>query len=267
MPGEKGTTMKRSPATIVALSAFGVVACCVAFTVVSLGDAKENKKILQDFFGKLADGQGQDTYKQMHPSRQKNIDLVMFEQFAMTVNKELGKLNYVTIRNFEKQKGKDGVAIVATARGQFENGAATLEFNGILTKSGVLVKEFSISSPRLNNWFQLPKDRSSYQARSKSFAEALCNGQAQVAWDLMSGKLRKSVGEGKFIEQVKKTLAVLGPSKEVTLKSSRADGQTLIFTFTIRGQTTLEAMITVSFPSPSKLRGEITTYQMKPSKG
>ncbi|MDF1665139.1 MAG: hypothetical protein P1V97_25480 [Planctomycetota bacterium] len=257
--------MKRTPALIVGLSALGVVTCCVAFSMILVGGAEENKKVLNEFFGDLGEGRGQDAYQRLHPDLQKKIDQVMFEQFALVIKKELGKLTDVTIKQFNKKKNSEGLFLEATARGQFEKGVGELEIKASGTGEGPKLTKFNISSPKLSGWFQLPRDRTLYQARAQSFAEALCTGKAQVAWDLMNGKLRTAVGEAKFTEQVKKTLAYLGPSKEVTLKSSKANGRTLIFTFTIRGQAALEAVITISFPS--EFRGEITTYQLKPSKG
>lgn len=233
--------------------------------MILVGGARENKKVVNDFFGDLGQGRGQKAYQQLHPDLQKKIDQVMFEQFALVVKKELGSLNEVTVKKFNKSTNSDGLVLEATALGAFEKGSADLDIKARGTDAGPKLTKFNISSPKLADWFQLPQDQSLYEKRAQSFVEALCSGQAQVAWDLMNKKLRDAVGEAKFTEQVKKTLVYLGPSKEVTLKSSKAEGRSLMFTYNIRGQATLEAVITISFPSG--FRGEITTYQLKPSKG
>lgn len=258
---ERESSMKRTPAVLVGLSALGIVICCVAFSAVLMGGANENKQVLKSFYGKLAQGNGPDAYKQLHPELQAKIDPDLFDIFARHVSKELGSLKDITVKKFNKRKTGEGVFLEATALGDFEKGSADLEIMTRSTAEGPRLKKFTLTSPKLATWFRLPKDHSLYQKRSQRFVEALCSGHAQDAWDAMNADLRKSVGEKKFVEQVKKTLAVLGPSNKVILKLAKVKDETLLFTYQIDGRVSLEAVITISFPK--QFRGEVTTYEMK----
>lgn len=253
--------MKRTPAILVGLSALGIVICCVAFSAVLMGGANENKKVLQYFYGELGKGNGPVAYKELHPELQDKIDPQLFQIFAEHVAKELGPLKDITVKKFNKRKTKDGVFLEATALGVFEKGSADLEIKTKSTAEGPRLKKFTLTSPKLARWFRLPKDHSPYQKLSQRFIEALCSGRAQEAWNAMNADLRKSVGEKKFVEQVKKTLAVLGPSNKVTFELERVKDETLLFTYRIDGRVSLEAVITISFPK--QFRGEVTTYEMK----